>query len=292
MNKLKILVTGAGGYLGSAVAEYLSCSGFDVTGTFRHKKPVCSYRLVCADLSEPLNLNEDFDVIVHTAGEKPVRKSELAEYQHQDFISFKKNNIDSMHNILRFAENHRVRKIIYLSTIGVYGQIRGKILTENSDIVNPDAYGITKYAAEMILNSSRLVQGINLRLPGVISKDANGIWLANVIRKMQCNEKIVVYSPDFVTKNFVWINDLCRFIKILAESNENFKYDTVLIACKEGISVRNMISLMLKLTKSKSEIVIDNSVRTPFCIDASRAHDMGYVSLSPEEIAKEYIRIV
>ena len=290
MKTQKILVTGVGGLWGGTIADYLLHENFDVTGIYRKHKPKSKYKIVQADLSQNLSIqDEKFDAIVHVAGEKPVRKSEIAEYAHQNFIDFKVNNIDSMHNLIKFARASNTKKIIYLSTIGVHGIIKDSVLNEDSYIINPDAYGLTKYCAEMLLKSCDDIQGISLRLPGIIGKGASDIWFTNVIKKMKNNEKIMIYTPDFVTKNFVWIYDLCRFIKILTEC-DTYKYDTLTLGCKEGITIRNLIALMLEKTGSHSEICIDNSLRSPFCIDSSRAQEMGYISLSPNQILEEYVK--
>lgn len=291
-----ILVIGAGGYIGSSLAEYLYCEGFSVTGTYRNRKPDASYSLVRCDLAESVEIDGDFDVIVHAAGEKPVRRSELSVYERQDFGSFTRNNIDAMRNIITFARTHRTKRIIYLSTIGVHGEIRTPVLNEDTDIINPDSYGLTKLAAEMLLKSSCLsgrqasdIDSISLRLPGVIGKGAEGIWFTNVLQKMKDNEDITIYAPDFVTKNFVWIEDLCRFTaKLIDEGSE---YDTLTLGCREGITIKDMISAMMKETSSSSRINVDDSARSPFCIDASRAFSAGYISLSPEDIVKEYMKI-
>ncbi len=289
MKNEKILVTGAGGYVGHTLVKHLQANGYEVTGTYRREPVNFDFSGVQLDLSKPFEIDNDFDVIIHAAGELPRRKSEKWKYDRQDFSSFKHNNVDAMENIVNFAKVHSVKKIIYLSTIGIYGEISDEIINEDSDRTNPDAYGITKYLAEAILKECTEVQGISLRMPGIIGAGASGVWLTNVIEKLERGEDITIYTPDFQTKNFVWLDDLSAFIENLIKQRE-WKYDTLILGCKESASIKQIVEQSKDLTKSISDIYIDNSLRRPFCIDASRAYEMGYKSIAPLEIVKRFIQ--
>lgn len=288
MEGKKILVTGASGFVGMAVAKYLQSCGYDVIGTYRRGPINFGFRGIKADLSKPLEMGEDFDVIVHAAGEVPKRASEKWSYEKQDFNSFKHNNVDAVENIVNFAKAHSVKRIIYLSSIGVYGQIGSEVINEDSDRVNLDAYGMTKYMGEAILKECGEISGISLRMPGIIGPGARGVWLTNVIEKLKNGEDITIYTPDFHTKNFVWVDDLSAFVGCLIEMGE-WKYDTLVLACKEGITIRHIVGRIKELVKSDSKIHIDDSIRKPFCIDASRAFEMGYKSLEPLEIVEKLL---
>lgn len=288
MEKKRILVTGIGGFIGYAVASNLFEFGYEVVGTYRRTKKNVDFKCIQIDLSKPFDVDADFDAIVHAAGELPRRASEQWNYETQDFVSFKHNNVDAMENVINFAKKHSVKKIIYLSTIGVYGQIESQVVNEESNRINPDAYGITKYMGEIILRECSEIQGISLRMPGVIGPGASGVWLTNITQKLKRGEDVTIYTPGFQTKNFVWIDDLVDFVRHLIELDE-WKYDTLVLACKESAFIRRIVERIKELIKSESEIHIDNSIRKPFCIDASRAFEMGYESITPMEIVEKYI---
>lgn len=288
MKRGKVLVTGASGYIGFAVARYLQRQGYEVTGTYRKTTKEFPFRAVRVDLSQDIKLDEPFDAIIHAAGERPVRMGERWAYSAQDFKSFKQNNVDVMENIVDFARKCSVKRVIYLSSIGIYGQICSGILNEESDRINPDTYGITKYMGELILKECPDVEGISLRMPGVIGPGASGVWLTNVTEKLRRGEDITIYTPDFRTRNFVWIDDLSSFIEHLIEL-EKWKYDALVLACREGATVRQIVDKIRKLTFSESKVHIDDSLREPFCIDASRAYEMGYESMEPLKIVEEFV---
>lgn len=288
MRNKKVLVTGASGYIGHAIAKYLQMHKYEVIGTYRKTAGDFDFRCIHADLSNPFEIEESFDVIVHAAGELPHRASEKWTYDKQDFNSFKHNNVDAMENLVNFARAHSVKKIIYLSSIGIYGQMEERCINEESRRINPDTYGITKYMGEIILKECEEIQGISLRMPGVIGIGAHGVWLTNVEEKIRNGEDITIYTPDFQTKNFVWIDDLSAFVMHLIETDQ-WKYDTLVLACKESASIRHIVERIKELTNSASEIHIDNSIRQPFCLDASRAFEMEYESMTPLEIVEKYV---
>lgn len=286
MKRKKILVTGVSGFAGHAIAEYLNECGYEVAGICRRALEKSDVRLIRMDLSSKIELDETFDVIVHAAGELPKRKSELWHYEAQDFNRFKRNNVDTMENLLEFAKTHSVSKIIYLSSIAIYGQFEEEIIDENSKRINQDAYGLTKYTAEMLLKACGAIKGISLRMPGIIGPGTSNVWLANITEKLKRGEDITIYTPEFQTKNFVWIDDLTAFVKHLIEMDE-WKYDTLVLACEESTAIRQIVEAIKEYTNSKSQISVDNSLRKPFCLDASRAFEMGYKSLSPLEIVNK-----
>ena len=277
----RVLVTGAGGFAGGHIAEYLFQQGYGVIGTVHHNIPKVSFPTVKCDLSRQLDFESDFDVIVHAAGSLP--------YKEQDFRQFKRNNVDSMENLLGFAQRKKVKRIIYLSTIGVYGEFRDEIITEESDRINADAYGLTKYMAECLLRAEPGIENISLRMPGIIGPGVGGVWFTNTVEKFRRNEDVVIYSPDFQTRNFVWIEDLCKFVYHLIKLDD-WKEQILLLGSKDKITVRELVEKMKSAVGSTSNIVVKDNIRKPFVLDTSRAFQMGYEPLTPLQILNAYLR--
>ncbi len=287
--KLNVLVTGASGFIGKNVTEYLQKSGIEVTGLLHSDKgQKYPFRTMVCNLNEHIELDEGFDVIVHCAGVKPRRDSEIASYGHHKTQLYKQGNVDTMENIIAFAKRIEAKRIVNLSSIGVYGDIKSPVVNEDTDIINPDQYGITKYIAECLLRDSG-IENISLRCPGIIGKGASDIWFTNAIRKIQNNEDIMVYSPDFETANFVWIEDLAAFIRSLI-IRKSLEYDTIVIGSEKKTTVRKMVSRMFDYIDSHSQIIENDSIRAPFCIDSLKAVSLGYKSCEPEDIVGLYLQ--
>ena len=272
---MRVLVTGAGGFAGRCTAEHLHASDFDVVGTVHSCCIDAPFETVQLNLEEPWPEMGRFDAIIHAAGSVPHRAKEFCVYA--------RNNIDVMRQLIDYAKHHDIRRVIYFSTIGIYGEFRDENIDEDSDRINPDAYGLTKYVAECLLREEMSIQSISLRMPGIIGRGSRGVWLPNIIEKFLRNDSVRIYSPDFATRNFVWNDDLARFVTHLLYM-DTWKYDVVCLASHEKTTVRELVHEIKRLTNATSEIVVDNDMRAPFCLDDSRALEMGYTSISPLEM--------
>lgn len=276
----RVLVTGAGGFVGRNVARFLMDTGHDVLGTVHHRIPDERFRIQKCNLTDVMQIDDEFDVIVHTAGSLP--------YNTTDFLQYKRNNIDSMANLLDFARRKNIKRFIFMSTIGIYGEFREKVIKEESDKINPDAYGLTKYVAECLLRTMFDIEGVSLRMPGIIGESCNPVWLTNTIEKFRTNQEVSIYNPEFRTNNFVWIDDLVSFVDKLIRL-QNWKYDAINVACAESNSIREIIDKIIFLTRSKSIVKECVAKRPSFCLDNHRALEMGYESLTPVQIVEKYM---
>lgn len=274
---MRVLVTGAGGFAGRRTAEQLHLCGFDVVGTVHSSRIEVPFETVQLDLAEPWADMGDFDAIVHAAGNIPQREKK--------FRVLLRNNVDTMRQLVDYAKYHHICRVIYFSSIGIYGEMHDAVIDEQSVRINPDAYGLTKYTAECLLREETSIESISLRMPGIIGRGSQFIWLSNTIEKFRRNEPVRIYSPDFATRNFVWNDDLANFVVHLLQM-ASWKYDVVCLASHEKTTVRELVHEIKRLTGSTSEIIVDNGLRTPFCLDDSHALEMGYESISPMEMVR------
>jgi len=278
---MKILITGAGGFAGCNLIEYFAGRGHSVTGIFRNTKKKVKEPciLVREDLSKKISINDDFDAIIHTACA-----------QGEDYQTCHRDNVDSMQNLIIFAREKKIRTIINFSTRSIYGEVRESEVFENTDVINPDYYGMSKYAAECLLRDAHDINAINIRLPGIAGPNAHNTWLTAIVEKFIRNEPVVI--SDFFTKNFVWIFDIASFIeKLLFESIEgkNFKYNTVNLACRDGARNIDLAEEIKRYTKSKSEITVIPPGNDLFILRADKSFEMGFEPHNPMEIVRLYL---
>lgn len=275
---MKILVTGAAGFAGAHIAASLCESGYEVIGIMR-RKPDKQYpfRVLVHDLSQPFELVEPVDAIVHTAGAHP--GSAVSQ--------LKKDNIDTMQNLIGIACKHAIPKVVYLSTVSVYGEIHSAAIDENSDITNPDVYGATKYLAEQLLLEQAGICGVCLRLPGIFGFGATKSWLVNTTRQICAGNDVTIYAPNFLSNNFVYIKDLARFIDILLSKKETV-HSIYLLGAQQKIAISDLVFEIKRQAKSKSEIHIGKALKAPFSLDVRRAVSSGFCSMPPLTMIADY----
>lgn len=114
---MKILLTGASGFLGGEIFYYLKSLNYDVTTIGRSD----INDLKC-DLSRNIPfLSKDVDFIIHVAG-----KAHVVPKNKQEEKVFFDVNLEGTKNLLRGLENKSPKTIVFISTVAVYGIETGK----------------------------------------------------------------------------------------------------------------------------------------------------------------------
>lgn len=278
----KILLTGSAGLAGKALLSYLGGRGHELTAIVRGPitaPPGC--RIVSRNLADqPLRLTGTFDAVIHAAACLPYRRPSAEDYW--------RDNVLATANLADFAARTGIKRFIHLSSIAVHGEFRETTVREDSDRVNPDLYGSTKFLAEKIIEE-KMPEALSLRLPGLLGPGARGVWLADIAARLKADQPVKVYSPQFATGNFVHVDDLARFVERLLTLGE-WPYRAVNLACLELTPVIDLVERLRRNLRSRSEIIIEDGGRRPFRLDTSRARALGYQSLTPLEIVDHYDR--
>lgn len=281
---MNVLITGGGGFVGKYLCEYFAKKGNNVTATYRSTKPgeAENIRYIKQELSDEITVEGNFEVIIHTACSASGRKLSTDTYI--------RDNLDSARRLVEFANKKNIGTIIYFSTRSVYGEVKSKEVIEENDIINSDKYGMTKYLAENIFQEAENINTFGIRTPGIIGPDAHDIWLVDIVKKMNNNEKIQI--TDFETKNLVWIDDIAKFIDKLiidAMDGRHYAYKVVNLACDEAVNNIEIIDAIKKRTKSKSEVEINKDNSHLFILNTDKAKKMGFVSSKPLDIVEKYL---
>ena len=162
---MKVLVTGAAGFIGSHAAERLQQEGLDVTGVDNfsdyydvslkernaevlRKKGISVLKVDLRNTSEYDILASDFDFIIHFAAQPGISASSSFE----DYFS---NNVIATQNLLEFAKNNlRLKHFFNIATSSIYG-----LEATFPETIAPKPaswYGVSKLAGEqLVLAESR-----------------------------------------------------------------------------------------------------------------------------------------
>lgn len=156
---MKVLVTGANGFLGSWLTRELVNQGHDVYALVRPKSDIselkgvnCKY--LHGDVTDVHSLLEAFkgmDTVFHLAGVIAYKKSDRAQMERV--------NVQGTQNVVEVCREHKVRKLVYLSSVVAVGAgyTPDQVMNENSEfnIHNLDlGYFETKHEAEKIVKKA------------------------------------------------------------------------------------------------------------------------------------------
>jgi UDP-glucose 4-epimerase len=229
---MKILVTGGAGYIGSIMVKQLGEKGFEVVVfdnlSSGHKEAVEGVPLFEGDtldkkVLESAFVQNKFEAVMHFAG--VISMGESMENPYKYFL----NNTLGALSLLEIMVNHKVDKLIFSSTAGVYGN-PVQLPIKEDDPKNPtNPYGESKLMVEKILSWYDKVYGlrsISLRYFNAAGATLDGQFgedhkdethiIPLAIKAALTNTEFTIYGKDYKTKDgtcirdYVHVIDLCQ----------------------------------------------------------------------------------
>ena len=154
---MKALVTGANGFTGSHLVKTLQKRGDSVVGLVRKSSNLNRLAdgqidLVYGDITDRAALAQAMqgvDTVFHTAAYVELGLVNAAEMERV--------NVEGTRAVLEVAQSVGVSKLVYCSTIGIFGDTQGKVIDETFERTQKDfssAYDRTKYDAQKLVDQA------------------------------------------------------------------------------------------------------------------------------------------
>jgi nucleoside-diphosphate-sugar epimerase len=287
---MNVIVTGGNSFLAGHLISFLVSHGATVFASYRkpdsrldHLQGLPGVHLVQVDVSERDNfgrLPRQADAVVHIAGASVDRPGSIGQ-----FISC---NVVGAGNVARYAKAVGAKKLVYTSSISVYGEIRVPVLQETYPITNPDDYGLTKYLAERLFAETEDLPCVALRLPGILGKGAHRAWIPSLLhRVMRGERKATIYSPESFFNNAAHVDDISQFIWALLNAPIT-GFEAVNVAADDRMMIGEVIELMAEMLNEKIEVTIVPAPKPSFTILSNRAKELGYKTRSIRKMLRCY----
>lgn len=257
--KNRILITGASGYIGSCLNQFLD--RYHIVALLDKKKPPIwsinkKISFFKCNILDKKKIFEVFkitkpNIVIHLAAQSMIdERIPLSEYYS--------NNVTGTLNLIEVMKKSNVKKIIFSSTAAVYKK-KSKKISEN-DIVKPiSKYGKTKFIAEQLIQNEKSINSIILRFFNVCSALKNPFigefhkpethLIPSSVTKADKNVPINIFGKNYPTKDgtcvrdYIHIYDICDAIKkSIFYLNSNLKAKEIInLGNNKGISNKEII---------------------------------------------------
>jgi len=228
---MKILITGVAGFLGSHLSQKLAELGHQVigvdnmTGGYKDNIPknINFFNLDCCDLQKMNDVMKNVDIVYHCAATAHEGLSVFSPYE------ISKNNFLASVSVFSAAISHKVKRIIFCSSMARYGDQKTPF-TEDMKPKPVDPYAISKVAAEEILknlcelNNIEWVIAVPHNIIGPRQKydDPFRNVVSIMINRMLQKKAPIIYGDGEQKRCFSYIDDcLSCLIPMLDQKNLN-----------------------------------------------------------------------
>lgn len=220
----RILVTGAGGFIGGRIVEVLHevSSGSVRAGIRRWSSAARIGRLPVEIVQCDVNSAESVraamkgvEAVVHCA--------------HGDETT----NVEGTRTVLEEAKRAGVRRVVHLSTIAVHGRQEGSITETSSSDPGRNPYGISKAEAEAICAEyGRQGLAITVLRPTIVYGPYSDVWTVEFAQRLSAGEWFLPARYTQGTCNLVFVDDMVKAV-LLALENERAVGETFIINGEE-----------------------------------------------------------
>lgn len=252
----RVLITGASGFVGRALCEYLKNKKAKVFGITRKDVDLVAKKRVDTVLAtyKP-------DICYHLASEALVETG-----QHDPYKTFY-NNIVSTLNVLEACRNQNVTRIIVASTAHVYGASQDSF--DEEDPARPSRpYETSKTCADLIAQSYADQYNFSVLIPRFVNIYGPGDMnmtriIPKTIRSILQHKKPTLWGGK-ATRDYLYIDDVLRAYDRLGKiSDSKIEQNRIFnFATGESISAENLIKKIIALSDKKISIQKISDIRT------------------------------
>lgn len=297
-----VLVTGATGLIGGAVADVLmaaptSCRVFAsgrnqqrAEKRFARYTQSARFRFLPMDLTQPLEGDTDFHFVIDAAGGAAPR------LYKEDPVGVMRSNLNGVDHLFQYGVRHALQRFLYVSSGEVYGEGDGRPFTEDySGYVNPlevrSCYPSAKRATETLCacyGAQHHVEVVIARPshvygPGFTESD-NRVY-AQFIRNVEHGEDIVLKSKGEAFRSWTYVVDCATaLLHILLLGKDGEAYNVA--DEQSNITIRQLAELTAGM--AGRQVVFDipddatHGVTTPITkavFDTRRLQSLGWQPL-------------
>lgn len=268
----RVLVTGAGGFIGSHLTEELVRLGYTVRAFVHYncenswgwldtlpEEVMRSVEVIAADIADPYVVRKAVrgcECVFHLAALIGIPFSYVAP------ASYVETNIKGTLHVLQACWDEDVRRLVHTSTSEVYGTAQYVPIDEKHPLVGQSPYSASKIAADKLAEAYFL--SFNLPVATIRPfntfgprQSARAVIATLIMQALSGVEPLHVGSLSPV-RDFSYVKDTVRGFVAVGASDQAVGRVTN-IGSGEGISIGRLVELVLELCDSRARIEVDNN---------------------------------
>lgn len=273
---VRVVVTGAGGFIGSHLTEELARRGAKVRALTHYNsrghwgfledldqalKP--RVEIVAGDVTDPncmAELIEGAEAVFHLAALIAI------PYSYAAPASYVATNVQGTLNVLEACRRHRVRKLVHTSTSEVYGTARFVPITEEHPLQAQSPYAATKVAADQLALSFEKSFGLPVAICRPFNtygprQSARAVIPSIVSQLLQGRPRLKIGSTAPV-RDFNFVTDTVGGFLAIAGAKAAVG-EVINIGSGRGVTVGATARLLMKLTGRRVPILTDRARMRP-----------------------------
>ena len=216
---MKAFVTGGSGFVGSHVVRKLIERGYEVVALARSDESALELqkagaKVVRGDVTDGESMRDGMrgvDVVFHIAGWYKIGAS--------DWMQAEKINVGGTRTVLRLAQELDIPKIVYVSSVAVFGDTGGRLVDEDYRTNGPflSEYDRTKWLAHYKVAEPLIEQGVPIiiAMPGVAYGPGDHSTVGDLMVSFY-QGSLVLPGPE-TTVTFAHVEDIAEGIILAAE---------------------------------------------------------------------------
>ena len=291
---MRVLVTGAAGFLGTALANRLASAGNDVTAVddLSSGDPqdlIPQVRFTRGSVNDrPLlwTLLHDIECVFHLAARVLVPESVLYPREYNDV------NVGGTVTLMESTRDVGVRRVVFISSGAIYGNQEKQPVSESATPNPRSPYAVSKLAGEYYVNtigSLWNIETVCLRVfnaygPGQQMPPVHTPVIPAFLKLANQNGTIVAHNEGNQTRDFIFIDDVVNAM-IAAATAQDVNQQIINIGSGVETSVRELIRLVLEVTGGHPEVVFNprnEGGPSRLCADISLAREkLGFQPQTP-----------
>lgn len=267
---MKILITGAGGFIGSHLVEYCVERGHNVKAfvhynsrndignlRFLPKEAFDRIEVIFGDVRDSGSVDRAVsgcECVFHLAALIGIPYSYLAPRSYVD------TNVNGTLNVLEAVHRQRIPRMVHTSTSEVYGTAQYEPIDENHPLQGQSPYSASKIGADMLVESYHrsfdlavtILRPFNTYGP---RQSARAV-IPTIISQLLSGKEVVRLGSLEPERDLTFVEDTARAFVAAAESNEMVG-KTVHVGHGKSISIGKLAEMLVEMINPNARILCD-----------------------------------